>query len=106
MLRTWEVDRLALLSELPEVLTVDEVAAALRIGRSAAYGIFREWETSAGKRGLRCFRIGRSLRTTREHLLGYIASGGSPTPHQHSAQPAATIRQFPQRSPRRIAQAR
>ncbi len=88
------------------MLTVDEVAAALRIGRSAAYGIFREWETSAGKQGLRCFRIGRSLRTTREHLLGYIASGGSHITHQHSAPVAATVRQFPKRSPRRIAQAR
>jgi hypothetical protein len=99
------VDRLASLSELPDVLTVDEVAAALRIGRSAAYGIFREWETSAGKQGLRCFRIGRSLRTTREHLLGYIAIGGSHATH-HPTSPDTTVRQFPQRSPRRISQAR
>ncbi len=94
------------LSELPEVLTVDEVAAALRIGRSAAYGIFREWETSTGRQGLPCFRIGRSLRTTREHVLGYIAGGGSPTAQQLPALSEATVRQFPKRSPRRIAQAR
>lgn len=49
-------------SELPQVLTVDEVAAFLRIGRSAAYEAVRRGEIPA-------IRVGRRLRVPRDRLL-------------------------------------
>jgi hypothetical protein len=36
------------LDELPEVLTVEEAAAVLRIGRGAAYELARQWRESGG----------------------------------------------------------
>lgn len=42
----------ASLDELPEVLTVEEAAAVLRIGRGAAYELARRWRESNGREGL------------------------------------------------------
>jgi len=54
--------------ELPEVLTVEEAAAVLRIGRGAAYELAREWRESGGRTGLPVVTLGRSLRVPREAL--------------------------------------
>jgi excisionase family DNA binding protein len=56
------------LDELPEVLTVEEAAAVLRIGRGAAYELAREWRDSGGRSGLPVVTLGRSLRVPREAL--------------------------------------
>lgn len=40
------------LAELPEMLTVEEAAAVLRIGRSAAYQLARRWRETGGREGL------------------------------------------------------
>jgi excisionase family DNA binding protein len=56
------------LDELPEVLTVEEAAAVLRIGRGAAYELAREWRESGGRSGLPVVTLGRSLRVPREAL--------------------------------------
>ena len=45
-----------------EVLTIDEAAAVLRIGRNAAYAAARLWRLSGGTEGLPCIEIGRTLR--------------------------------------------
>ncbi len=50
------------LDELPEVLTVEEAAAVLRIGRGAAYELARQWRDSGGREGLPVVSLGRSLR--------------------------------------------
>lgn len=59
---------------LTEVLTIDEAAAILRISRNAAYAAAREWRSSAGKSGIPCIEIGRTLRVPRsglDRLLGH-----------------------------------
>ena len=50
---------------LPQALTVPEVMAALRIGRSAVYDLFRA-------RQLDSFTIGRSRRVAVDSLAAYI----------------------------------
>jgi excisionase family DNA binding protein len=62
------------MAELPLVLTVEEVAQALRIGRSAAYAGVRSGDIPGA------IRIGRSLRVPRHQLdalLG-IENGNGP----------------------------
>jgi hypothetical protein len=50
--------------ELPEVLTVEEAAAVLRIGRTAAYELCRQWRTTGGRQGLPVVAFGRTLRAS------------------------------------------
>jgi excisionase family DNA binding protein len=55
-------------ADLPEVLTVDEAARLLRIGRNNAYARAREWLASGGAHGLPVVKLGRSLRVPRAAL--------------------------------------
>lgn len=57
------------LDDLPEVLTVEEAAAVLRIGRGAAYELARRFRTTGGTDGLPVVALGRSLRVPRAALL-------------------------------------
>ena len=43
-------------------LTVEEAASILRISRSAAYQLTRNWMLTDGAAGLPCVRLGRSVR--------------------------------------------
>lgn len=57
----------------PDLLTVEEVARILRIGRNSAYALARQWLASGGKEGLPAVRLGRTVRIPRpalEQLLG------------------------------------
>ncbi|MDE0805809.1 MAG: helix-turn-helix domain-containing protein [Acidimicrobiales bacterium] len=57
----------------PDVLTVEEAAQILRIGRNSAYGLARRWIDTGGAEGLPAIRLGRCLRVPRsalEQLLG------------------------------------
>lgn len=56
------------LDELPEVLTVEEAAAVLRIGRGAAYELARQWRETNGREGLPVVALGRTLRVPRAAL--------------------------------------
>lgn len=63
------------LAELPAVLTVEEAAAVLRIGRSAAYASVRAGDIPS-------IRVGRSIRISRfalEQLLG-LQNDNDPAP--------------------------
>jgi len=68
----------------PAFLTVEEAAAVLRIGRTAAYLLVRRWEETGGAEGLPVVRFGRLLRTP-VHELERLAGGaielraGAPT---------------------------
>ena len=63
------------LDELPEVLTVEEAAVVLRIGRGAAYELARQWRETKGRRGLPVVTLGRSLRVPREALRRLLDVG-------------------------------
>jgi Helix-turn-helix domain len=56
------------LEELPDVLTVEEAAAVLRIGRTAAYELCRQWRLTGGRAGLPVLTFGRTLRVPRAAL--------------------------------------
>ena len=68
------------LADMPAVLTVEEAAAVLRIGRTSAY--------DAARRGdLPTVRVGRQLRVPRlalERMLGITEDRSSP--HRHPPQ--------------------
>ncbi|MGH8985775.1 MAG: helix-turn-helix domain-containing protein [Acidimicrobiia bacterium] len=60
------------LEDLPEVLTVAEAAAVLRIGRGAAYELARQWRETDGAEGLPVVSLGRSLRVPRAALRRFL----------------------------------
>ena len=64
------------LDELPPVMTVEEAAAVLRIGRNAAYDLARRWRETQGREGLPVVSLGRSLRVPRAALLRLLDAGG------------------------------
>ena len=68
------------LDELPEVLTIEEAAKVLRIGRGAAYALARQYLDSGGRQGLPVVRLGRSLRVPRAGLLKLLAVDVEPRP--------------------------
>lgn len=61
--------------ELPLVLSVEEAARLLRIGRSAAYEQARIFRATDGRAGLPVIAIGRSLRVPRSSLLELLKTG-------------------------------
>ena len=56
------------LSHPPDLLTVEEAAAWLRVGRTCAYQLCRRYLATGGTDGVPCIRVGRLLRVPR-HLL-------------------------------------
>lgn len=62
------------LAEQPELLTVEEAAEVLRIGRSLAYQLAGSWFDSGGTFGLPVIKVGRCFRVPR-HLLAEIVRG-------------------------------
>jgi excisionase family DNA binding protein len=57
----------------PDLLTVEEAARVLRIGRTSAYELVRRYLATNGAEGVPARRIGRQLRVPRhglEELLG------------------------------------
>lgn len=64
---------------LPLVLTVDEAARVLRIGRSAAYEQTAVYLRTGGTEGLPVVRLGRSLRVPRHELGRLLGIGADAT---------------------------
>ena len=62
-------DRFASGAELPLLLTVEEAAGVLRIGRTLAYSLARRYVESGGVAGLPVIRLGNRLRVPRWALL-------------------------------------
>jgi hypothetical protein len=75
----------------PDFLTVEEAAGVLRIGRTAAYQLAREFLASDGARGMPVIRYGRQLRVPRcrleQQLGGPISWPVSTAPQQRDARP-------------------
>ena len=63
------------LDELPDILTLSEAAAVLRIGRTAAYEQARRWLDTDGRAGIPVIRVGRQFRVLRSSLVQML--GGS-----------------------------
>jgi hypothetical protein len=63
--------------KVPEtpLLTVDEAAGVLRIGRSLAYQLAREYDATGGISGLPVIRLGGCLRVPRWALLELVLTG-------------------------------
>lgn len=64
-----------LYSGLPELLTVEEAARILRIGRSLAYQLARDYEASGGLVGLPVIRLGTCMRVPRWALMELMRTG-------------------------------
>lgn len=67
--------RFASASELPLLLTVEEAAEVLRIGRTLAYSLAHRYEESGGVTGLPVIRLGGCLRVPRWALLELACTG-------------------------------
>ena len=72
------------MTELPEFLTVEEAADLLRIGRTSAYALAREWRETGGRKGLPVVELGRQLRVPRAaleelHASVVVLEGSEPT---------------------------
>ncbi|HEY9565035.1 MAG TPA: helix-turn-helix domain-containing protein [Nocardioides sp.] len=52
----------------PLTYTVEEAARLLRIGRTTAYALAKEWRATGGRSGLPVLELGRSLRVPRAAL--------------------------------------
>lgn len=59
---------------LPDLLTVEEAAEILRIGRTKAYDLARQWRSTNGERGLPVLDFGNVLRVPR-HALETMVGG-------------------------------
>jgi len=63
------------LDELPALLTVDDVAAVLRIGKSLVYTLARQYEASGGTHGIPVIRVGCSLRSPKWAIIDLVTTG-------------------------------
>lgn len=73
--------RLATGDGLPDLLTVEEAAAVLRIGRTKAYDLAREWRATDGASGLPVLDLGNVLRVSRYALEDMVGGPlAPPTP--------------------------
>lgn len=59
----------------PQTLTIEEAAKVLRIGRTAAYALAREWRATNGRSGLPVLELGRTLRVPRRALQAMLSGG-------------------------------
>lgn len=89
----------------PAFLTVEEAAAVLRIGRTAAYALTRQWRATGGGEGLPVVRFGRLLRVPVHELERLAAGAIDPPPSEPalepSTAPAPSERTTETRRPRR-----
>ncbi len=59
----------------PLMLTIEEASRALRIGRSLAYELARQYEASDGHHGLPVMRLGSCMRVPRWALAELMSTG-------------------------------
>ena len=62
-------------SAMPLLMTVEEAARVLRVGRSKAYDMAAQYTKSGGLEGLPVLRMGDLLRVPRPALCEYVNTG-------------------------------
>ena len=62
------------LDGLPDLLTVAEAAAYLRVGRNTAYALCRQWRLSGGREGLGYINVGRGIRVPKSAMQRLVAT--------------------------------
>ena len=77
---------------LPILLTVEEASELLRIGRTKAYAMAREWRETDGRSGLPVVDLGNVLRVPRQGLEDLLGTELSAVPLPY---PAEKARQTP-----------
>jgi hypothetical protein len=65
-------------SDLPLLLTAEEVARVLRLGRSTAYELVNLYLDTGGVSGIPAIRIGSLLRVPRWALVKWLTTGVLP----------------------------
>lgn len=58
------------IQNLPEILTVPDIAKRLKISRQMVYKLVKDGQ-------LRCYHIGTAIRVTRDQFLAYLAEQAS-----------------------------
>jgi hypothetical protein len=62
------------LGGLPMLLTVEEAGALLRIGRTKAYAMAKQWRATGGEAGLPVIDLGHVLRVPRRALEDMVGA--------------------------------
>ncbi len=62
------------MSEVPDLLTVEEAARYLRIGRTKAYAMTKQWRATGGQAGLPVVDLDNALRVPRDELEQVIGT--------------------------------
>ncbi|MGO9874556.1 MAG: helix-turn-helix domain-containing protein [Acidimicrobiia bacterium] len=83
---------------LPALLTVEEAAEVLRIGRTKAYAMAQEWRDTGGRSGLPVVDPGHVLRVPLRQLEAII--GGSLVADDQQATSTVMARKRPSAEPR------
>ncbi len=81
-------------AELPLLLTVEEAAVVLRIGRTLAYSLAHRYEERGGLEGLPVIRLGNCLRVPRWALLELACTGRVVALSELAAYTADLLSQF------------
>ena len=93
------------MAELPDLLTVEEAAELVRIGRTAAYQLARRYVASDGAEGMPVRRIGRQLRVPLELLEAWVGTTLHAAPTKQAsaaARPTDTTRPRPAKRTRNV----
>jgi excisionase family DNA binding protein len=71
--------------DLPPLLTVEEAAKALRIGRGTAYEQVNRWLATGGEEGIPVVTFGRCFRVPRDRLARLVEEAAPPAPRRRPA---------------------
>lgn len=102
--------------QLPDLLTIDEAARVLRIGRTKAYAMSQEWRVTDGESGMKVCELGGQLRVPKAWLEAQLGApvlfvpsppdrakrnGHAPNPVAPIPEPAPTPEPAPRTKPTR-----